>query len=616
MEPRLAKRQRIESRRRLEEVVSPPRPLLRPAPRAAMFFPIVLVAAVLPGLYALNWWDLNPPGPWWGLRGLAVLDGRFLDQVPAPGLGPEPEARVYRGVAMQPPLYAWLEAVGLAVSAHRAPLATVLPSYAAGALVVVLIFLHGRLWGSPGLGLVAAVLTAFNRDLLAQMQQASPFTLGLAGVLGALLCYGQHLRSPQGRHSGWIALGGLSLAVSLLAVGLFGLICVPIILLHQLYLGADPAATARKTWWRAWLASSTLPAGAIALVIGVALASPWYLMMVKAHGAEFLSAIAAPPGSGEEGEPTLFGILVALSPATLPLGLYAAARAIRLALAAELDDATTVGGTLWLLWLAVAALGPAFWPSGPRAELKLFLLVPLNLFAAQAIMDLASRRIPVRTLTWLAPATACSIAWSISSDLRGAMIHLVQGRRLSAGTALGLHLGVDLIVILVLVTRRLDRWATRRDHRRRFVLAGFLLTVFLVTVGTGLREVRFRHRETSELLDLRNVVLRRQAVRPFSVVAVVGPDSDFRLRPSIPPGGRLRFILRSTLPTLSQIDLAKVDDLFKLPGGNRLVIMIGTNQRLTYSAQSRLGLETIHPGRSGVLDAFATVHVPQRRVRR
>src|SRR5215218_8384505 len=93
------------------------RPLVRPAPRSAMFFPLVVLVAVLPGLYGLKSWDLNPPGPWWGLRGLAVLDGLVVDQAPAvAGMKPGPESRAYRAVALQPPLYAWLEAVGLALS--------------------------------------------------------------------------------------------------------------------------------------------------------------------------------------------------------------------------------------------------------------------------------------------------------------------------------------------------------------------------------------------------------------------------------------------------------------------------------------------------------------------
>src|SRR5580765_797430 len=124
MEPRWARRHGgIDGDRPREEAPPGPEPpLVRPAPRSAMFFPLVVLVAVLPGLYALRCWDLNPPGPWWGLRGLVVLEGRWFDQVPAAaGMGPEEEAREFRAVALQPPLYAWLEAVSLALSPHRAP---------------------------------------------------------------------------------------------------------------------------------------------------------------------------------------------------------------------------------------------------------------------------------------------------------------------------------------------------------------------------------------------------------------------------------------------------------------------------------------------------------------
>ena len=123
------------------------RPLIRPAPRSAMVFPLVVLVAVLPGMVALNAWDLTPPGPLWGLRGLAVLDGLVLDQMPAADeIKPVPESAAFRAVAFQPPLYAWLEALGFWLSTDRDPLASVLPSYVAGALVVVLVYLHGRLW--------------------------------------------------------------------------------------------------------------------------------------------------------------------------------------------------------------------------------------------------------------------------------------------------------------------------------------------------------------------------------------------------------------------------------------------------------------------------------------
>ncbi len=581
-----------------------------------MFFPLVVLVAVLPGLYALNWWDLNPPGPWWGLRGLAVLDGRFADQVPLSGLGPEAEAEAYRSVAMQPPLYAWLEALGLWLSPHRDPLATVLPSYVAGALVVILVYLHGRLWRGPGLGLTAAVLTGFNRELLIQMQQATPTTLGLAGTLAALLCYGQHLRTGEGRR-GWGVLGGLALGLSLLSVGLFGLLCVPVVLLHQAYLLADPSASRRRgRWWRTWVNNPSLAAGAVALFVGLTVAAPWHIAMFRAYGADLLDALRFPPRMGDPSHPGLLLLLLTLSPATLPLGLFAAWRAVRQALAAETDDPATVGGAFWVVWLAVAALVPSLWPGGPRA-LYLFLLIPLNLLAAQAMTDLASRRISARTLIGLAPATAASVAWWLSSDLRKAVIDLAHGSRLGAATALGLLLGLNLLVVLLLATRRLDRWARRRDDRRRFVLAGFLIAVLAVTVGTGLREVRFRHTETIVLLDLRDAILRREQLRPFNLVAVVGPDPTTWPGLSGTPGGRLRFILRSALPHLGQIDLARTEDLLNLPDRQRLVILVGTEQSLPYALQSQLGLEAIHPGSPGFLDAFATVYnPPRRRVRR
>ncbi len=610
MEPRLANRARVAPKRRAEAWTPPTRPLVRPAPRSAMFFPLVVLVAVLPGLYALRNYDMNPPGPWWGLRGLVVLEGRAWDQVPAAlGMGPEAEANAFRAVAMQPPLYAWLEAAALLFSPDRAPMATVLPSYVAGALAVILVYLHGRLWGGPGLGLTAALLVGFNRDLLHQMQQASPTTLGLAGALLALLAYAKHhhldgagMARRRGRRLA--ALGGLALGISLLSVRGMALFCVPVALLHQIYLGADPAPGGRRGRW--WRGHPSLWAGAIALGLGLAIAAPWHASMIAAHGTAAARALWGPADPGSTAWPGLLRGLLDLTPATLPLGLFGAWRAVRLALTSEPDDRHAAGGAFWTLWLAVAAILPVTWPEGPRPALTLFLMVPLNLLAARTMIDLAGRRIPVRSLAWIAPATALAIAWWASSHLREAVSELARGHRPAPATALGLHLGVDLLIVAALTTRALDRWARRRDDRHRLVLGGFLAAVILAIVASGLREVGFRHRETAELLELREMILRRQQARPFTLLAVVGPDHLPGAAEVPSPGGRLRFILRSTLPHLAQLDLARVDDLLQLPECQRLFILVGTEQKLSYAAQSRLNLEAIHPSRTGLLDAFAT----------
>jgi hypothetical protein len=269
--------------------------------------------------------------------------------------------------------------------------------------------------------------------------------------------------------------------------------------------------------------------------------------------------------------------------------------------------------------LAVASLVPAFWPSGPRGLLGLILLVPLNLLAARVMVDLAYRRVAARSLVWLAPLTAFSVAWWLSDSLRDAVHDISLWRLPESRTLLGLHLGLDLIVILAIATRFLDRWARRRDRRRRVVLAGFLLAVLTITAATGLKEVRFRHLETAELIDLRTVILRRERREPLDILAVVSPDpatANDQGGLSGSPGGRLRFILRSALPHLAQFDLTSIQDLTALPRRPRLVVLVGPEPQLPYALQAQLGLEMLHPGRSGMLTAFASVAESRPRPRR
>ena len=596
------------------------RPLLRPAPRAGTFFPLVVLAAVLPGLYALNWWNLTPPGPWWGLRGLAVLQGQVVDQVPAARtLRPAMEARAFRSVALQPPLYAWLEAAGLALGSDHHPSATVLPSYVAGALIVLLMYRQGRLWRGPGVGLVAAILTAFNPHLLTQMKEASPATLALAATLAAMDCYGRHFRIGAGtsrfdlRGGGaiWVILGGLAIGLSLLSMGGVGLFCIPVIVLHQAYLRSEmPTLERQSRPWYGWWNNPSLTAGAIALAIGLLIAGPWYARMFADHGREFLWSLLNPPDPLGWERPTLLARLNDLAPATLPLALFAVGRSIKAALVSDRDDRATIGGVFWVFWLAVAAIAPALWVGGPQTAMSLFLLVPLNLLAAQAMSDLAGRRASVRWLSWLAPATAISVTWWLSGELQAAVVGLTRGH-LGPRSALGLHLAVDLLIAVIWLARGLDRWARRRDNRQRRVLASFLLIVTLTSLADGLREVTFRHLETRELMNLRAAVLIRHRARPFRSIAVVGPDLDHPLIEGPTPGGRLRFILRSSLPDVPEVDLTTTDQLLGSPSpdGPRLVVLVGPERRLSYSVQSQLGLEAIHPGqtgRPGLLEAFAS----------
>lgn len=612
-------------------VVHPPRPLIRPAPRSAIFFPLVVLLAVLPGMAALRSWDLTLPGPLWGLRAMAVADGMLIDQTAAADdIKPVREAAGFRSVALQPPLYSWLAAIGLTLSGDRDPFACVLPSYTAGVIAVILVYLHGRLWRGGGVGFTAALLVSFNPHLLQRMQEVTPSTLALAGALTSLYCYGRRTQMVvESVGAGpvaalWAMAGGLCLGLSMLAVEGLGLLVIPVVALHQICLRAGAGAASgfrpRPRTRSRWLALGRAFGGGLgdALVapsVALATAAPWRMFMIGEHGWNAVAALNAPQVGWGTGSSNLLASLLTLSPVTLPLGIYGAARMIRQLFTGRAEDRETIGGSLWVAWLGVAGAASSSWPNGPQPSLELFLLVPLNLLAASTVGDLVNRRIHVRALVTLVPITALAIAWWTSEELRGA-VHILADGRAGLATLLGLGAATALFGLSVFMTHGLDRWAVGRDDRQRRILAAFLLAILAVAVGAGTREVVFRHSETNDLLMLRTMILRRNREQPFHMVAVVSPHSVLSLPADEAaaatlldapyPGGRLRFILRTALPDLPQLDLTNVEDLLSLPEEPRLVILYGAGQRLSYSVQARLGLEAIHPGRDGILDAYAT----------
>lgn len=619
---RLLRGQRIDAAH--AEHAAAPAPIFAPMPCSSMWGPLAVVLAVLPGLYALAHWDLVPPGPWWGLRGLAVLEGHLVDQSNLSGIGQGVEARAYRRVAMQPPLYAWLEAVTLALSGNRAPVATVVPSYLAGMLLVLLVYQHGRIWGGAALGLIAALLTGFNRELLLQMQQTTPTTLALALSLGALGAYGRALRATTGRRrASWAAVAGLSLGGSLLSASGFGLIVPAVMVLHRAMLPTDksppslPTQYARKRWARQVRRERATAALLVCLAATCALlvAAPWYLVMAVRHGAAFWTALMTPqPGAAAVNRNSLDSVLF-LAPATVTLGIYGAARAAGRLLRAKPGDLhpQTVGSALWLAWLIFALVLPVLFPPGLATGSSLFLLVPLNLFAGQTILALSERRAPARALVLLVPCTLAVIAWWSIPELRLLPAYAVGvGGKPRLATE-WMRIGLTLVLLLAACMIGLDRWARRSDERQRRLIVVYLGSLLVLTVFLGFREIHFRHRETVDLLALRDAVLRRHAQNPLTVIGVLGPEVD--LSESGPqqttaargfPGGRLRFILRSALPHLPQIDLPRAQDLLALPEGERLVVLAGLDTHLTYHIQARLRLESLHPGHHGLLDAYAT----------
>ncbi len=156
------------------------------------------------------------------------------------------------------------------------------------------------------------MFVGFNQNLLLRMQEATPSTLALCGVLAVLLAYGWHervlgeaLRPPTwGGPAAMIVAGGLAMGLTLMTMGGLALIAVPIILLHQYYLQAGqpppPGTRARRWRWRSWLAWRDHPgrlSGLAAMAIALAVALPWFAMMVRHHGWQAIAALRVPPSA-------------------------------------------------------------------------------------------------------------------------------------------------------------------------------------------------------------------------------------------------------------------------------------------------------------------------------
>lgn len=627
-----------------------------------MFGPLAVLIAILPGLYGLSHWDLTPPGPWWGLRALAAIDDNlWIDQTPmtaAISQGTENDA--LKVIATQPPLYVWAEAILLRLSPSRSPLTCVLPAYFFGAVLILLVYGQARTWSKPGTAIIAAWIVGFHPRTLDAMQRSSPATLGAALIVASLQFYSVHILAGQGgRIRGRIlyAVGcGACLGLSLLTMGLVGLIIVPIIALHQLALNAGESPLERpRHWYEAWRALPGLFYGSSAMIVAVAIAAPWHVWMSMVHGSEFWTNLSEPSRSlGNLNRGPVLHLLDA-APIFLIPALYSGLISIRNWFAGSKSSGQTSdqltqpewrerfardnleqdrdGLFLWTIWSVVALALSIYWPLGPTSTIGLLLTCPLALLAAHTIRGLSQRQIPAKLLIRFTPLIVLAFGWWVSSDVRLAVaLGLTQGFAAAFTGRYGNALVATLIISAAswAFASLARNWIRRNDMRIRLVLAVEIFSLLIFQMILGINELRFRHEITRQLLDLREAIVRRNQSFPIEHIHLVGsissrdlaalrpfdtergsliPSRPLDTRPNptgIDPAGRLRFILRSALPNIPQTDHKSVDSLFGAPISQSLVILVGTDSRLSIAEQSRLGLEPIHPGVAQILTAFAS----------
>lgn len=647
-------------RERIFREIAPagPRPLVTFTSRTAMFAPLAVIIAILPGLYGLTNWDLTPPGPWWGLRGFAATDSNlWLDQSPmAEAINGSTEAEALRWVTMSPPLYAWLEAVTSILSPSRSPVTTVLPAYFAGTLLVYLVYLHGKTWVSPGAALFGTFIFGLTQTATSAMQRAGPATLASFMFVASLEFYSRHiLAGERGRIRGRIlyAMGcGACIGLCLMSVGLIGLAILPIIGMHQLALNAGETPVERaRHWYEAWRLVPGLFYGLVALSVALVIAAPWHVWMTLVHQSYFWFAQIEPTrplGLSNRGP---FGQLVETTPVFLVLSLFIAIRTIRLNLqdsrSPSIDDnyltkpvwlseriaveneKTRNGLLLWTIWALLMLALSVYWPLGPQNTLGLLITVPVSLLAGHAVRELNQRHLSARILVWVTPLTFFCLVWKLSPNFRRYVRQIQETipGRFEINPALAAVLAVVLTMVVIwLGGRILASWAAVYDRRSRLLLAANLVAFTVIHTILGIQEISSRHEITSQLLDLRDAIVKsnhRQMIERVYVVGAISPLSLSRM-PSetftshsqqgksakiplgVDPAGRLRFILQTALPSVNQDNLPALDLLRQQKPTKRLVILVGPDTRISSAMLVEFGLEEIHPGVPDIFQAFAS----------
>ena len=521
------------------------------APRADSFGPIVLLLVlVLPWIHLAAHAQLGPGLAAAGLRALDFLSG--------------PDER-FSDVRAVPPLPKWLQAVALTLHVTDKPLALAAPGALFGVLSAVMLYLLGRVWYSPAVGVLAALLLICNRTLLEQIRIGAPGPVVLFFTLFSLWPFAEHLRRQDDVFSRWTLLGAVALAGLFLTAPHYALSMALLGLGAMLFRGGDEDDP-RIVRIRHALFDPTTRAGVVTFLLGLAIATPWLVRAPWTFGPWF-------PWQQPDhlGPPIGWRNAVTMAPALVVLASWGWLRSLhRLAR----EGSTSGREALPVLWAALAAAAFVF--VDPGAPGLLVLTAPMILLAACIVLDVAHRRVDDRQVLWLAAAVCIFVIWfggvaRRPGETRGDW--RPEWRDAAANTV------ATLATLLVLTL--LYRWSRDSDGRRRTLLGGFIIAVVIVACAPGLMSLGSKPRSED---PWRQVQVRLThligAERPDVILFL---DGDGRkVRGSHSQGAVLEFLVRTLAPRQEPQFVAGPEEIeSRLAGYERpLVIAAQTGPRL------------------------------------
>jgi 4-amino-4-deoxy-L-arabinose transferase-like glycosyltransferase len=540
--------------RELEQLASEPaHPLFPPLRTAAeAMFPLAVVLAFLPALYAVANRGLTEEG---ALQGLEAL--RFMSLTRDAGATFPLGIEQLENLHFQPPLMSWLTAFCMNLFGVGTDAGLVASSLLCTVGLLLAAYALGRRLGGEYLGLVSVVLLSFHPLILQGAQQPVPQSAAVLFALVSLAGIIAHWQKSSTIISYQGLLGGISLGACLLAGGPVALAIAVILLLyvalwkleahmrHGQGIVWDRSQFSRRTAFR-----STAVVVATAFALG-----GWHILLLRArYGADFWSRWfmpAARDSAAKAAAPTSVSAnwteLAWLASPFLGLTLVGLGSVIRDVARGDEDPARRHRMILFP-WIGVA-LSACYLADGPGQSgdstvmlWQSLLAVPLVIAAALGFIEIAERRAAFEValaagLFGLAIGVMAGGPWSMSESALSAA-GLIS--RMLANPWFVALLAIALGVALVRVARR-------DETRRRWVLAGMLGTIVAANCWWGTRLPRDSGASQRELQELRTGLAR---LPPVSRVTFVAPTRPGQTSAAEPPA-RLIYGLVTQWPRAS-----------------------------------------------------------------
>lgn len=508
--------------------------------------PLVMVLAFLPTLYAVAHRTLTEAGARQGLLSLQCLSAQTLNEFIDPATtGTSPS------LASQPLLMNWFTALALKTSGVGQVAGQVASAYLCTACLILATYVLARRLGGDRLGLMSALLLAFNPHILKLAQEPLPQSGAALFAVLAMAGAVAHWQKSSSVASVQLLLGGIALGLCLLAGGPVAIATLAILVFYAAGWKIDRVrhSAIDSPFERSQLNRGKALRSLLVLALtGFAVGGWRSLLMGSRYGAQFWDAWFRLRETDSGTEAAAAGaswvtLLLRANQLVLPLSVLSLAGIA--VIGAEVwrrsEDPGRRHRGLLLTWLAVA--GPLWLWATPGDDLSIrpdaywtaLFIVPLTMTAAAGLLAVIDRLIPFR---WAVMIGVLTVADALFVGRETARVPEFGGTR-TAGWMMFLWWMVGAFIILAW----LSRVSLSAEARRRGVLTALVLGVIAANCLWGSLAVRRASTADRELEDLRTGLVSLGSVKRWTLVV---PTTTAGPVPEPPP--QLVYALRSLWP--------------------------------------------------------------------